>query len=843
MAVNQYSAKTNDEVIREFASDFKNGLSQKEAEARIKKFGQNEIKAEALSPWRILIRQLKSSFIYLLIGAALLAFFLGQFLDGTLILIFILINASLGFYQEYRSEKTLRLLKEYIVSNVKVLRSSEFQVIDKKNLVCGDIIVLETGDQIPADVRFLEIYNVSVDESILTGESSPVYKQTKPGGNQAGEKTSAENLGLAGTTIVSGKAKAIVIATGVKSSFGKISALTLGTSRVSNFEKDLKRFSSFVLKLVSLTLILVFAFNLFLKNGQFDFFELLIFCIALAVSVIPEALPVVMTFSLARGALILAKKKVVVKRLSAVEDLGGIEILCTDKTGTLTENKLTVSEFYYGSRPEALLYANLAASEIQETKIEPFDIALSQALSKNESYKLKKYERVSDLPFNPQTRRNLVLVKKGIIFELIARGAPEEILNLCQGFSAKDLKAINYWIISQGQIGRRVIGVAAKKMPAAKAKKLNFDLEKENNFNLIGIISFTDPIKKSALAAVSQAKQLGLEIKMLTGDSPQVAGAVAAQIGLAKSAQEVILGRDFEKASADKKRQMLKKYFVFARVNPEQKYQIIELLQKNNRLGFLGEGINDAPALKLAGVSLVVQSAAEIARQAADIVLLKKDLAVVIDGIKEGRKVFANTIKYIRATLASNFGNFYALAIVSLFIDFLPILPIQILLINLLSDFPMIAVATDNIDPVELKKPKKYEVKEIIFLATTLGIVSTVFDFIFFGVFVRFSPAILQTSWFIGSILTELILIFSIRTRYWFFKAAPPSKIINWLTVLIFFVTVIFPFTALGQNFFHFIKPTFGQLTLIFMIVGLYFITTELVKIYYYRYLNQTKES
>jgi Mg2+-importing ATPase len=337
---------------------------------------------------------------------------------------------------------------------------------------------------------------------------------------------------------------------------------------------------------------------------------------------------------------------------------------------------------------------------------------------------------------------------------------------------------------------------------------------------------------------VEKAKELGVSIKIITGDNCEVAGAVGVRIGLLDDPTRVISGSMLMAMPPDKREQAVADYAVFARVTPEQKYEIIRILQGSFTVGFLGEGINDAPALKLAGVSMAVDSAADIAREAADIILLQKDLEVIIEGIRSGRAVFANTVKYLKATLASNFGNFYALAISSLFISFLPMLPLQILLLNLLSDFPMISIATDTVDAAELTKPKKYEIREIVLIATLLGVVSTVFDFMFFAVFVNQGAEILQTNWFMGSVLTELAFLFSIRTRLPFYKASRPSTIVLVLTGCAAAMAIVLPYTFFGQTAFHFIPPTTVQLGIIFGLVGAFFVCAELVKNFYYRFTN-----
>jgi len=837
----QYTVKSTAEIEKKLKTSISSGLSNKEAQERLEQYGKNEISGQAVRWWEILLRQFKSAFIYLLLGASILAFILGEIIDAGMILLFLLISAALGFYQEYRSERTLQLLQQYVALHAKVFRNNKINIIRSQEIVPGDIIILETGDKIPADVRFIETYDATVDETILTGESVPIKKTSKSLPQSVKELYRAANLGFSGTMLVNGKAKGIVIATGKQTAMGRITCLTVETKRVSNFEKGIAKFSKFILRLIVITLIFVFLANIAVKGEGADIVHLLIFSIALAVSVIPEVLPVVATFSLARGAKRLAKRKVVIKRLSAIQDLGGIEILCTDKTGTLTENTLTVAETYPQAASKILLYANLATTSPQKKKLEPFDLALQKKSTKTQQASIAQYQRLFDIPFDPVRRRNSVLVAKNGRKELVIRGAPEIVLDLCKNLSSKEKQVINKWIIQQGIQGRRLLAIAKKNI---SSPNLNLSFKQvqalEIKFDFLGIIAFIDPIKSTAVAAVKRAGTLGVRIKVITGDSKEVAGAVACQIGLVSSPDQVITGQELETLSALKQREAVNAYSVFARVSPEQKYNIIQLLQEKHKVGFLGEGINDAPALKIAGVSLVVQSAADIAREAVDIILLQKDLKAVVDGIKEGRRTFANITKYIKATLASNFGNFYAIAIASLFVPFLPMLPIQILLVNLLSDFPMIAIATDTVDRKELAGPKKYDVKDIIFIAVILGIVSTVFDFMFFGFFYQISPKVLQTNWFIGSILTEIVFLFSIRTKGVFFKSQKPSSLLLWLTGGAFIVTIALPYTAIGQKIFHFTPPTAAHLLIILAIVSAYFIVSEIVKLFYYKEINHT---
>jgi len=838
MNVLECSSKKAEDIFKIFSSS-ESGLGEKEVEERIKKYGLNELKEQKLIWYDILLRQFKSSFIYLLIGAAFLYFLMGEIIDGSMILLFVIINTALGFYQEYKSENSIELLKQYVTHKTKVMRGGEEKVVDSKFVVPGDIVIVETGDIISVDMRFIKENDLMIDESVLTGESVPVKKISSELNAGIKEFYEAANIGFSGTTIVGGMGEGIVIATGRDMAIGEVAQLTKETVRESSFEKGIAKISGFILRLILLTLAFIFLANLAIKGENANITSLVFFSLALAVSVIPEALPVVTTFSLSSGAVRLAKNKVVAKRLSAIEDLGSVEVLCTDKTGTLTENELSVAEIFSDDKELALFSASLAFSISDKRLKQPnnaFDLALFKKLSSNDKKDLDSYKRLNEIPFDPTRRRNSVLVSKGDASKIIIRGALESILPYVINADENKKNEMSLWASEEGKKGRRVIACAERKYAE---KDNDYDaIDEEKDLKILGLISFVDPIKKTTKSAINKAKRLGVKVKILTGDSPEVAGAVGYEIGLSKSPDLVITGEELEKMSHKEQVEAVKKYFVFARVSPKQKYDIIQLLEEDVEVGFLGEGINDAPALKIANVGLVVDGAADIAREAADIILLQKNLEVIIEGIKEGRRTFVNTVKYIKATLASNFGNFYAVAISSLFINYLPMLPLQILLVNLLSDFPMIAIATDNISEEELKKPKSYDVKEIALIATVLGIVSSVFDFIVFGLFYKISPEVLQTNWFITSILTELVFLFSLRTKGLFYKGMKPSGTMIYLTAIAMIATVAIPFTKLGHSVFQFTTPSSENLLKIFAIVIIYFATTECVKLLYYKYDN-----
>ncbi len=790
------------------------GLSEKEAKARLLEYGLNETNIHEHHAWDIFLRQCRSPFFYFLATAGIISLLLGEKIDSAVIMVFVALNLCIGFIQEYRAERAVLMLNNLIIKKITVMRDGKESLLEKKYLVPDDVILLKTGDIIPAELQVIQSQNFLVDESALTGESVPTAKQ----------------MLFAGTSVVFGKALAKVLVTGKNTQLGKITALVGHERHGGAYEKNLLYFCRLILKIVVITMAVIFLLNLII-NGKENIFPFSLFCVALIISILPEALPAIVVLALSRGSLKMANDHVVVKRLSSIEDLGNIEVLCTDKTGTLTQNTLSLEKVIGANK--ALLYALVG---VDENSLDPFNKAFFERAGRGMLQKVKKYHLITESTFNSFKMKSSCLVENGTEKLLIVKGAPEVVLKLCNKFPASfNKKELKEDIAREGQIGKRVLAIAYKKCLTAGVK------QSEQGLTFLGYFVFEDPLKTTAEEAIRLSKKMGVAIKIITGDAKEVAGFVAKKVGLIKNQAEVLLGEELQKMSRDDFAMACEENVVFARISPELKYQIIKSLQKKYEVGFLGEGINDAPALKIADVGIAVAEASDIAREASDVVLLKKDLRVIVNGIKHGRNIFANINKYIKCALASNFGNFYSIAVISLFVPFLPMLPVQILLGNLLSDFPLISIVSDSVDLEELRKPKMYQLHNVLPLIISLALVSTVFDFIFFTIFHGQSSGTIQTLWFVMSILTELALIFIIRTRKQFWKAKRPNFWLLLFTIADAVFIILLPFLPFGQSFFHFVIPPILPLLIVFFLVGLYFFASEFVKLIYFHYFKVAK--
>ena len=790
------------------------GLTTAEAQKRGEIFGKNVLPQAHLSTLRVLALQFANPLIYLLILAAAISFLLSNPIDALTILIILLANALLGFVQEFRSEHYIEKLREMIKKNVLVRRDAKEKFVLEEDVVPGDILLLREGDVVCADgvVKFSEA--AIVDESLLTGESVPVIKKE-------GEEI------FAGTTIVRGYIEAEIATTGQKTKLGKIASLGVTIRKKSEYEKAVGKLSTFLLRITAVVLLLVLGGNLLLRGLTMDtLITVFLFVLALSIGIVPEALPVISTLTLSRGALILARHSVIAKRLSAVEDLGNIEILCTDKTGTITQNALRVTEINSPLPKKLLVYANFCL-EGQDN----IDRAIRAKITTEAMSEIKDIKPVAYLPFDPGLRRRWALVEEKGKRILIVLGSPEEVLSL-----SRDGKSQKSNLLSQIKVretlGVRHIVLAYKEVGPKFSFRESFD---DKNLTYLGSFGFVDPLRETAAQTINQARKLGVQVKIITGDSLEVARNIAQSINLGTGKdEEYFAGPDLLKLDESQFARACETGVVFARVTPEQKFQIIQSLKQKYVVGFQGDGINDALGLKAASVGIAVNNAADIAREAADIILMTYDLKVVIEGIESGRKIFFNIDKYVKHTMVSNWGNFFAVAAVSFFTTTLPLLPIQILLTGLLSDLPLLAVAFDNVDSSDLHRPARYHYKDVVLLPLLLGGFTMLVNLAFFYLFRNLSPALFRTFWFVLITVMDLVVIFSVRRIGPMTTGAHPSRTLLFGILATVAATIILPESPLGTAF-HLVNLSPNYLLIIIAVTILYLSGLDFLKVNYYR--------
>jgi Mg2+-importing ATPase len=841
----KYWSISNSDVLEQLGSSDK-GLNPNQAQERIFRFGVNEIgKKKVRTGLFIFLSQFKNPLVLILLVASIVSILVGEMTDGAIILVIVTINGVLGFIQEYRSEKAVERLGKYITFTAKVIRDGEKRVINTRELVPGDIVMLGNGDVVPADLRLLNVDELSIDESSLTGESYPVRKISSEVSGEAPPMHELKNIGFMGTYVRDGQGIGVVIATGKDTYLGKTAQLLKNIKRKSEFQKSMGKISYTLMKVVLASVVIIFFINALLVR---DIISTLLFSVALAIGMVPEALPIVITIALSSGALILAKKSVVVKRLVSVEDLGNVDVVCVDKTGTITENKLTLDIYcdIDGNPEEKVLRYSLLCNAVRKEKDvgNPIDTVLwKYGKEKLDAKSLEECVILKEMPFDSTRKKMSVVAKVNGKQLLISKGAPELILEASthvwqngETHLLTDKKAAARLYEEYGNRGYRVIAVAYKEVEASE----NITKESESGLTLLGYIVFIDPPKKTAKQAIQISKKMGIEVKILTGDSPLASKEIARQVGLNVKDDEIMLGQEIDKLSDQELQEKIEKTIIFARVTPEHKYRVVRALRERGRVtAFLGDGVNDALALKEADVGIAVEQGSDIAKDAADIVLLKKGLKVIVDGIREGRRTFSNIVKYLLYTLSGNFGDLYAIGAASTVLNFLPLHPSQLILANFLTDTPVIAVSTDNVEKEDLIRPRRWDIKHIFRLGGLLGLVSAVFDVILILLLffvVGADQVLFRTVLFAEIVLSEILVLFVIRTEKFFLKGTRPSKQLVWASIgatAITFAIIYLPLTSLFE-FTPISLPLLGFT--LFIVLG-YTFATEVVKLAYFKKL------
>jgi len=820
------------------------GLTAIEAETRRAADGPNVVgRTRGRSAVEIFAAQLTNPLVLVLVTAAAVAQLLGEHGNALVILAIVILNALLAFVQEYRAEHSLRLLRGLVTHHATVRREGRVSDLPAADLVAGDIVCLEIGDIVPADLRLIEAEDLSADESTLTGESlaTPKHPDSVPNAvpNAVSERATLpqelRNAAFMGTAIASGYGEGVVVATGARTVLGRTAAQVAQRPPDTEFQRGIRRFSGLLLYVVLAMTAFVFLVNAASGKGAFDS---LLFAIALAVGITPEALPIIVTIALSRGALRMAREQLVVKRLMSVEDLGNIDVLCCDKTGTLTRGDVRLDRALdpAGAPDPAVLLRGLLCTGRGATRV------LDQALEECEAAPglaeaRARYSLLDRNEFDFQRRRMSVVVAEGGRRLLITKGSPDAVLGVStsvwgsQGPAPLDeaaLAALQRRTADFEADGYRVIAVAEREIGTPHTTPAD-----EAALMLRGLLLFRDAPKADARQALARLRDLGVDLKVMSGDSPVVTRHVCLEVGVTIAEDRVVAGTELAALGEPELRAHVKRFSVFARVTPDLKHRLVRALAAEGRVvGFLGDGVNDAPALRAADVGISVDSGTDIAKEAAGIILLRKDLDVLARGIQEGRTTFANITKYVLNTVSANFGNMTTVALSSLFLPFIPLLPSQILLTNFVSDLPLVTISTDRVDRELLRRPRHWDMALIGRFMVTFGLLSAVFDLALIVALLQVlhtDAALFRTAWFVESTCSEILVTFAIRTRRPFFRSAP-SPLLAGASAATLIAALILPFTDLGRRYFAFTPPPQAVMLLVAGVLGAYFLTAELVK-------------
>jgi Mg2+-importing ATPase len=780
----------------------------------------------------------KSPIILTLIGASLLSGFLGEVRDAIIIIVMVVLSIGLDFIQEQRADQAAKKLASSLKRNCDVIRDSIRQSIPVRDVVPGDILYLAIGDIVPADAKILQFDSFLCNESILTGESFPT------------EKKEGDAV-FSGTSVIGGWAYCEVLKIGLKTKFGTI-AKQLSIKETKNaFSVGIDNFGKLILKLTILivsSVALIIISKGLLSGMEFKYTQLLevfLFSITIAVGLTPELLPVVTSLNLAIGSLKMNKNGVLVKKLSAIPDFGSMDILCTDKTGTLTEDKITLLKHIdvNGQESNKVFTLGFYNSYFQSGLKNPLD----EAILKHENSDLLDIKKIDEIPYDFNRKRLSVILKDGDKMPfLLTKGQPEEIFKICTKYevnggeinklSAEILANITQTHFDLSKQGFRVLAVCYRSVLQVE----KFDINSENDMILCGLLAFLDPPKISAKTTLNQMETYGLKIKILTGDNELVTAKICQEIGI--SNMGIITGDKLDSLSDFDLSALVEKNDIFARVNPQQKQRIIEILRSNGHVvGYMGDGVNDSLSLKTADVGISVENAVDIAKESADIILLQKDLASLVQGVIEGRKTFGNTQKYMFMALSSNFGNMLSMIGAALFLPFLPMLPTQILFNNLLYDLSQVGIPLDSVDEEYIQKPKKWDLDFIKKFMLIFGPISSLFDLLTFYIMFKvlnLSESTFQTAWFIESLATQILVIYIIRTRKIPFIESTPSKYLVLSTFIMLGVGILTPFSLLAA-YFSFTNLSLVVLFTIAVLVLTYLVLVEVLKRWFYRY-NQT---
>jgi Mg2+-importing ATPase len=833
----QFWSKPVEQILQDLQTSTQ-GLNDAEASRRLISYGANRLKAhKAFGPATLLINQFKSPIILILIFAALLSIFLHDRADALIILVIVLVSGLLGFWQERGAANAVEKLLAMVQIRVTVRRNSETSQIPLEEIVPGDIVELSAGSGVPGDCAILECRDLFANEAALTGETYPVEKMAGelPAGTPLAQR---RNVLYMGTHVVSGTAVAVVAQTGINTEFGRVSSRLSLPPQETEFERGVRRFGYLLMEVTLILLIGIFAINVYMHRHVLDAF---MFSLALAVGLTPQLLPAIISVNLAHGAKGMARDKVIVKRLASIENLGSMNVLCSDKTGTLTEGVVRLYkalDMEGADSEKVLLYAYI------NSKCETgFNNPIDEAVRSYRQFDLSSYRKLDEYPYDFVRKRLSILVALGDRNIMLTKGALANVLEVCSKAEKPDGTLIETEEVREklekqfenlSATGHRVLGLAYRDL----GKESVITKTHEDQMTFLGFLVFFDPPKQSAVETIRALADMGVTLKMITGDNRLVAGNVARQVGI--SNPEVLTGQDLREMSDEALCVRINSTHIFAEVEPNQKERILLAVKKaGNVVGYMGDGINDASALHAADVGISVDGAVDVAKEAADIVLLEKDLAAILNAVRGGRTTFANTMKYVFMATSANFGNMFSMACASLFLPFLPLLPQQILLMNLLTDFPEMTIAGDRVDREMVERPQRWNIGFIRKFMVTFGILSSVFDFLTFGILLlilKVDAVQFRTGWFVESVVSACLIVLVIRSRRPFFQTRP-SRLLMLATNVIVGLAILIPFTPLSAIL-DFAPLPIKYLLILGAIIVFYVLGAELTKAAFYRHIN-----
>jgi P-type Mg2+ transporter len=836
-----------DAVLKELRSQL-GGLSEAEAASRLKQVGTNEIAREKhQSALMRLLSNIKNPLVLLLIALGVLSYLTGDQRATVVIFVMVILGVVLRFFQEMRADHAAEKLRAMVSNTATLVRGGKEAEVSLKLLVPGDIVRLAAGDMVPADVRVLSAKDLFLNQMALTGEALPLEKKAAPASADVQNPLELPNICFLGSNVESGSATAVVIHTGDRTYFGSLAASIVGQRQLTSFDKGINKFTWLMIYFIAVMVPAVFLINGLSKH---DWMEAFLFAMAVAVGLTPEMLPMIVTVNLSKGALAMARKKVIVKRLNAIQNFGAMDVLCTDKTGTLTQGKIVLEKHLdvNGDPSEKVLHYGYLNS-FHHTGLKNL---LDQAILDHEELRehLKadeKYRKIDEIPFDFVRRRMSVVVEDETgLNTLICKGAVDEVMSQCTRVEVKgeaievlpehDAKRRQLADELNGQ-GFRVIALAYKQMPGASDEPV-YSVKDESDLILLGFLAFLDPPKDTATEALKQLHNLNVSVKVLTGDNEIITAYICKEVGM--PVEHLLLGSQIEKMNETELAEAAGATSVFARLVPAHKERIIRALQsKGHVLGFLGDGINDAPALKAADVGISVDSAVDIAKESSDIILLENSLLVLEQGVLEGRRVFGNIVKYIKMAASSNFGNMFSVVGASAFLPFLPMLPIQVLINNLLYDFSQTTIPTDAVDAEWLIKPRQWTIDKILRFILFIGPISSIFDYLtFFMMLYIFNcwndPTLFHTGWFVESLFTQTLIIHVIRTNKIPFIQSRASWPLILTSLIIVAIGAWLTVSPLADTLGFVPLPPLYWLYLAIMLLG-YAILTQLVKTWFIR--------